>query len=337
MNYKYLGVSSLKVSSLCLGTMTFGDSTSEKEADRIVTNAWENGVNFIDTADVYSHGESERLVGKFIASARDWWVLATKVGNPMGKSVNEAGLSRKWVTKACEDSLRRLNTDYIDIYYLHRDYENTALEEIISVMGKLMDSGKIRYFGLSNFRGWRIAEIVRICDNLKISRPVVCQPYYNAVNRMPEVEIIPVCKNYGIGIVPYSPIARGVLTGKYKKGATPSKDTRAGRKDERLMETEFRDESFLIGEKIIKYLNGKGISSGQFATSWVLSNEAVDSVIAGPRTFEQWSEYYPALEYVLTHQDEKFVDSLVAPGHPSTPGFNDPKYPVRGRFTKHDV
>ena len=103
------------------------------------------------------------------------------------------------------------------------------------------------------------------------------------------------------------------------------------------METEFREESFLIGEKIIKYLKGKGISSGQFATSWVLSNQAVDSVIAGPRTFEQWSEYYPALEYVLTDQDEKFVDSLVAPGHPSTPGFNDPKYPVRGRFTKHNV
>ncbi len=334
MEYRYLGKSSLKVSPLCLGTMTFGDSTAEKEAVRIVTNAWEHGVNFIDTADVYSSGESERLVGKLVSQARDWWVLATKVGNPMTKSANEAGLSRKWVLKACENSLRRLNTDYIDIYYIHRDYEEVSLEEIVRVMGDLIQVGKIRYFGVSNFRGWRIAEMVRLCGDMNVPLPVVCQPYYNAMNRQPEVEVLPACHNYGIGVVPYSPIARGVLTGKYKVGSKPQEGTRASRKDKRLMETEFREESMLIADKLIHYLKNKSLSSGQFATAWVLSNRIVDSVIAGPRTFEQWTDYYPAIEYSMTREDELFIDSLVSVGHPSTPGFNDPQYPISGRLVE---
>ena len=334
MEYGYLGKSSLKVSPLCLGTMMFGDRTDEKEADRIVKSAQDHGVNFIDTADPYAKGESERIVGRLIAPARHYWVLASKAGNPLSTSPNEGGLSRKWLTQACHASLQRLQTEYMDIFYLHRDFEQRPLEEAIETVGDLIKAGKIRYFGISNFRGWRIAEVIRLCRDKGIPQPVVCQPYYNAMNRMPEVEILPACHNYGIGVVPYSPIARGVLTGKYRPGEAPPADTRAGRKDKRMMETEFREESLIIAEKIVQHAKSKGITPGQFATAWVLANRIVDSVIGGPRTLAQWEEYYGALDYRLDGHDEELVDSLVLPGHPSTPGFSDPQYPFFGRL-KH--
>ncbi len=334
MEYRYLGRSGLRVSPLCLGTMMFGDRTDVKEADRIVGNARDSGVNYIDTADRYSLGESERIVGKLIAAARDGWVLATKVGNAMSDTPNETGVSRRWIMRACEASLQRLATDAIDIYYLHRDYNDIPLEETVAAMGDLIRAGKIRYFGLSNFPGWRIAEVMHLCRAMNVPKPVVCQPYYNAMNRQPEVEILPACRYYGIGVTPYSPIARGVLTGKYKPGEAPPADTRAGRKDKRMMETEFREESLVIAQKIGEHARQRGLTAGQFAVAWVLSNRIIDSVIAGPRTLEQWTEYYGALDYVLDATDEAFVDGLVSPGHPSTPGYNDPQYPLIGRLPR---
>ncbi|HUU73779.1 MAG TPA: aldo/keto reductase [Burkholderiales bacterium] len=336
MEYRYLGKSSLKVSPLCIGTMMFGDRTDIKEAGRIVESARKAGVNFIDTADPYAKGESERIVGKLIASERDYWVLASKAGNPLSESPNEMGLSRKWLTQACNNSLQRLNTDYMDIFYLHRDFEDRGIEEAIETVGDLIRSGKIRYFGISNFRGWRIAEVIRLCRETGVPQPVVCQPYYNAMNRQPEVEILPACNNYGIGVVPYSPIARGVLTGKYKPGEAPPADTRAGRKDKRMMETEFREESLVIAQKFVEHARKKGITPGQFAFAWVLENRIIDSVIGGPRTLEQWEEYYGALDYRLDEDDEDFIDSLVSPGHPSSPGFTDPQYPFFGRLKRSD-
>jgi aryl-alcohol dehydrogenase-like predicted oxidoreductase len=337
MEYRQLGGSGLKVSPLCLGTMMFGDRTDMNEAQRIVANARETGVNYIDTADQYAKGESERIVGKLVAGDRDRWVLATKVGNAMGEGPNEGGLSRKWVMQACDASLRRLGTDYIDIYYLHLDYPEIPLEEMVAAMGDLIRSGRIRYFGVSNFRAWRIGEMMHLCRLMNVAKPVVCQPYYNAMNRQPEVEILPACHYYGIGVTPYSPIARGVLTGKYKPGETPPADSRAGRKDKRMMETEFREESLVIAQKFKAHSEKKGLTSGQMAFAWVLSNRIVHSVIGGPRTLEQWTEYCGALDYVLDEEDEEFVDSLVRPGHPSTPGFNDPRYPVTGRLARCTV
>ncbi len=334
MEYRYLGRSGLRVSPLCLGTMMFGDRTDMKEAERIVGSARDNGVNYIDTADQYAKGESERIVGKLLAGDRDKWVLATKVGNPMGEGPNEAGLSRKWIMQACEASLKRLASDYIDIYYLHLDYPDIPLEEIVAAMGDLIRSGKIRYFGVSNFRAWRLCEILHLCRGMNIPKPVVCQPYYNALNRQPEVEILPACHFYGIGVTPYSPIARGVLTGKYKPGEVPPSDSRAGRKDKRMMETEFREESLVIAQKFKAHAGKKGLTSGQLAFAWVLSNRIIDSVIGGPRSLEQWTEYYGGLQYILDREDEEFVDSLVHPGHPSTPGYNDPRYPPAGRIPR---
>ncbi|MEX0958682.1 MAG: aldo/keto reductase [Burkholderiales bacterium] len=331
MEYRYLGKSGLKVSPLCLGTMMFGERTDFAEAGRIVGAARDAGVNFIDTADVYVKGESERIVGKLTASSRDGWVLATKVGNPMGEGPNERGHSRKWLAQACNASLKRLGTDYIDIYYLHRDFEDIPLEETIGAMGDLIREGKARYFGVSNFRGWRIAEVMRVCGELGVPKPVVCQPYYNAMNRQPETEILPACRHYGIGVVPYSPLARGVLTGKYQPGQEPPGETRAGRKDKRMMETEFREESLVIAQKLKQRAELRGMSAGQFAFCWVLNNSIIDSVIGGPRTLQQWTEYLGALGHKLDAGDEALVESLVSPGHPSTPGYNDPQYPLNGR------
>ncbi|GJD57564.1 aldo/keto reductase [Methylobacterium dankookense] len=338
MQYRSLGRSGLKVSPICLGTMMFGGATDEPTSARIIGSAREAGINFIDTADVYNDGRSEEVTGRAIAADRDAWVLATKVANPTGSGPNDRGLSRVHVMRAAEASLRRLGTEAIDIYYLHKEDHGTPLEETVRAMGDLVRQGKIRHFGVSNHRAWRVAEICRICDALGIDRPVVSQPYYNALNRMPETEHLPACAHFGLGVVPYSPLARGVLTAKYDPDSAPPADTRAGRQDTRMMQTEWRPESLTIARTLKAHAEARGITAGQFASAWVLNNRLITAVIAGPRTEEQWQDYLGALAYRFTPEDEALVDSLVAVGHPSTPGYNDPAYPIEGRLpTNGDV
>jgi aryl-alcohol dehydrogenase-like predicted oxidoreductase len=202
----------------------------------------------------------------------------------------------------------------------------------VHALADLIRQGKIRYFGVSNFRAWRVAEISRLCDLAGIDRPVVSQPCYNLLNRMPEVEHLPACAHYGLGVAPYSPLARGVLTGKYAADHAPASDTRAGRQDKRILETEWRRESLEIASELAKHTKTLGITLGQFALAWVLKNEIVTAPIVGPRTEEQWHDYLGALDYDFTEEDEALVDSLVAPGHASTPGYNDPQYPIEGRI-----
>ena len=334
MEYRYLGNSGVKVSTLCLGTMMFGDRTDAQEAGRIVGAARDAGVNFIDTADVYTKGESEKMVGPLIAKDRERWVLATKVGNAMGDDPNQRGTGRKWIMAAIDASLARLKTDYVDLYYLHRDFESIPLEETVRAMGDLIRAGKVRYFGVSNFRGWRTAEVVNACLRLGLPKPIASQPYYNMMNRLAENEILAACEHYGVGVVPYSPLARGVLTGKYKPGVEPDATTRAGRKDKRMMETEFRAESLEIAQKVAAHARKKGLSPGHFAINWVLNNRIVTSAIGGPRTLEQWNDYIAAIGKPFDAEDEAFVDTLVKTGHPSTPGYNDPSYPIRGRVPR---
>ncbi|MFT5693751.1 MAG: aryl-alcohol dehydrogenase-like predicted oxidoreductase [Oceanicoccus sp.] len=336
MEYRSLGHSGLKVSPLCLGTMMFGDRTEETVAQRIVDKGLDFGVNFIDTADVYSFGASEEMTGRTISEHRNHWVLATKVANPMGQGPNQRGLSRQWIMKACEDSLRRLKSDHIDIYYLHKEDHSTPLLETVNAIGDLQKSGKIRYFGVSNHRSWRVAEICNLCDGLGIDRPIVSQPYYNAINRMPETEHIPACDYYGLGIAAYSPVARGVLTGKYIPGQDPSENTRAGRNDRRIMQTEWREESLIIAQTVKAHAELYGMSPVQFATLWVLNNAMVTSAIAGPRTEEQWDDYLGIFDQKFSKEDEALIDRLVAEGHSSTPGYNDPAYPLEGRIALTD-
>ena len=335
MQYRNLGNSNLKVSALCLGTMMFGDQTDRAMAARIVADAHANGVNYIDTADVYTNGASETIVGELIKAQRYDWVLATKLGNTMtmGKSArpNEGHYSRSWMLREVDASLTRLQTDHVDILYLHRDFNGMNLEEPLRALDAMLRVGKIRYWGVSNFRGWRIAELMRVAGQLGMPGPVVCQPYYNLLNRMPEVEILPACAHYGMGVTPYSPIARGVLTGKYLPGQAADASSRAGRGDKRMLDTEFRPESLAIAQTLKAYVQDKGINLAQFACAWVLGSRAVSSVIAGPRTLAQWQDYLPALDYAVTPEDEALVDSLVKPGHPSTPGYTDPAYPLPAR------
>ena len=331
MRYRRLGRWGLDVSTVCLGTMMFGGPHAEPEARNIIAHARDHGVNFIDTADAYERGASERITGAAVASHRDHWIVATKVANAVDPALKHTGgLSRRWMLQACDASLARLGLDHVDIYYLHYDDHATPLDETIRAMGDLIRAGKVRYFGVSNFRGWRIAEVVHACERLGVPQPVVCQPYYNLLNRMPEVEILPACDHHGLGVVPYSPIARGVLTGKYANNTLPE-GSRAARNDKRMMETEFREESFEIARRLGAHGDATGRTLMQLALAWLWANQIVSSVIAGPRTLAQWKEYVAAVGTPWTEADETLVDSLVRPGHPSTPGFTDPRYPFFGR------
>ncbi|HEY1935948.1 MAG TPA: aldo/keto reductase [Acetobacteraceae bacterium] len=333
MEYRSLGNSGLKVSPLCLGTMMFGGATNEADARHIIDRARDQGVNFIDTANTYNGGASEEIVGRAIGPHRDWWVLATKIANPIGKGPNARGLSRRAVFDSVDGCLRRLQTDSIDVLYLHKEDHETPLAETVHALGDLIRVGKLRYIGLSNYRGWRVAEICHLCDAAGIDRPAASQPLYNALNREPEVEHLPACGYFGLGVVPYSPLARGVLTGKYAPNVAPEPETRAGRRDRRMMESEWRPESLHIAQEIAAHARARGISPGAFAFAWVLHNRLITSAIGGPRTKEQWEDYVASLAVRLGPDDEALVDRLVSPGHPSTPGYNDPQYPIEGRPT----
>ena len=331
VGYRRLGASGLEVSSLCLGTMNFGTRTDAAAARRIIDSAFDLGVNFIDTADAYGDGESERIVGAAIAARRRHWILATKAGNVLTRRPHDGGLSRRWLLAACDDSLGRLGLDHVDIYYLHRDDPGTPLAETVGAIGDLVRAGKIRYFGVSNFRGWRLAAIVNECAAQGVAPPVVCQPYYNLLNRMPEVEVLPACEHSGIGVAAYSPLARGVLTAKYRADGSGPQDSRAAIRDARFMETEFRAESLAIAAKLAEHAAKTGRTLAQFALAWLWANDIVTSIIAGPRTIEQWQDYASPLGTAWSADDEALVDALVRPGHPSTPGYTDPRYPPTGR------
>ncbi len=331
MSYRSLGQSQLQVSALCLGTMMFGDQTGRDEAAAIVADARDHGINVIDTADVYTKGASESMVGELLQGQRQQWVLATKMGNAITVWPNEGRYSRSWMLREIQNSLTRLRTDHVDILYLHRDYPGMNLEEPLRALDAMLRAGQIRYWGVSNFSAWRLAELIHGARQLGMPGPVVCQPYYNLLNRMPEVEVLPACAYHGLGVMPYSPVARGVLTGKYAPGTAPDPTTRAGRADKRITETEFRPESLAIAQTLRSHVQDRGVTLAQFACAWVLANRSISSVIAGPRTLAQWQDYLPCLNYVVTPEDEALVDSLVRPGHPSTPGYTDPVYPVLGR------
>ena len=333
MDYRYLGASALKVSPLCLGAMMFGGEAEAGVGERIIAKAGDAGINFIDTADAYHAGKSEEIVGKAVAGNRDYWVLATKFGYGSGFGPNARGQSRKWVLQAFENSLRRMGTDYLDILYFHQAALDQPLEEPLRAIGELISQGKLLYYGVSNFKGWRIAEICRLADQLNMPRPVVSQPLYNIVDRLCEVEQLPASAHYGLGVVPYSPLARGVLSGKYAPGAQPPEGSRAARGDVRIMQTEWRPESIVVAEAVGKRAEELGMSTIDYAICWILRNKLVSAAIAGPRTEEQWDTYMGALAHVgkLTEEDEALINGLVKPGHPSTPGHTDPAYPIEGR------
>jgi aryl-alcohol dehydrogenase-like predicted oxidoreductase len=331
MEYVNLGKSGVKVSPLCLGTMMFGGPTDEAESIRIIHRAIDAGINFIDTANVYNGGEAERIVGKAIQDRRDQVVLVTKVRGGMGEGVNDQGLSRYHIHNEVENSLRRLNTDHIDLYMLHRPDYDTPLEESLRAVDDLIHQGKVRYVGCSNFYGFQLSDALWMADRLNLASMVAAQPLYNIVNRDPEVELFPCCQEHGIGTMIYSPLARGVLAGKYLPDQSPPQGSRADRQDRRMLQTELRDQSFEVAQQLKPMADAHGKTLTQFSLNWVLANPIVTSAIVGPRTMDHLEDNLGCLDWAISRDALDEIDVLVPPGEHTGFGFNDPQYPVLGR------
>ena len=334
MEYRTLGRAGVKVSPLCLGTMMFGGPTNEKDSIRIIHTALDAGINFMDTANVYNAGESERIIGKAVRENREKWVIATKVHGSMGDDVNAAGSHRFHIMSAVEASLKRLDTDHIDVYYLHRWDVSTRIAESLRALDDCVRQGKVRYIACSNFEAWRICEAFWTSEKYGLEEFVCVQPLYNIVNRDPEVELLPFCEKYGVGVVPYSPLARGVLAGKYLTGKKPPAGSRAARKDRRILQTELREESYEVAQNLKPLADAHGKTLTQFSLAWVLANPIITSAIIGPRTMEQLEDNLGCLDWTLTETDEATINELVPPGEHTGKGYNDPAYPVLGRLTR---
>lgn len=331
MQYRNLGSAGVKVSPVCLGTMMFGGVTDANESIRIMHKAIDLGVNFFDTANMYAAGQSEVVIGQALAGKREQVVLATKGRSATGDGPNQSGGSRLNMLRALDASLKRLNTDHVDIYYLHTPDYATPIEETLRAMDDMVRSGKVHYIACSNFRAWRLMEALATSDRLNLHRFCCVQPLYNIVNRDIEVELLPLCQEYGIGVVSYSPLARGILTGKYKAGEPFPEGSRAARNDKRMKQAELREASFDVAQKIGEHCRKKGVAVSRFALAWCLANPILTSVIIGPRTMEQFEDNLACLDVTIDESDEAFINDLVPPGEHSGKGFQDTAYPITGR------
>ena len=331
MEHRQLGRSGVRVSPLCLGTMMFGGPTPKDESIRMMHEALDVGINFLDTADIYNAGASEKVVGEALADRRDRAILATKGRGAMGKGPNDSGASRAHLVRALDESLSRLGTDYVDLYYVHTPDYTTPIEETLRALDDMVRTGKVRYIACSNFRAWRLCEALWTSDSKNLHSFSCVQPLYNIVNRDIEVELLPLCKEHGIGVVTYSPLARGILTGKYSKLGDYPEGSRAARNDPRMKQAELRAESFEVARQIGKHCEARGVAPSRFAIAWCLANPILTSVIIGPRTQAQFEDNRAALDVTVTPEDESFIAALVPPGEHSGHGFQDVAYPVTGR------
>jgi aryl-alcohol dehydrogenase-like predicted oxidoreductase len=319
MEYRRLGRTGLKVSTICLGTMQFGWTADEKTSFAVMSKAVELGCNFLDTADVYSRwvegndgGVSEGIIGRWLASgavARDQVVLATKVRGRMGPGPNDEGLSRVHVMHAVEQSLRRLGTDYIDLYQVHFPDDETPLDETLEALHSLVLSGKVRYVGCSNYPAWLLAKSLWISDLRGLSRFDSLQPHYSYVHRAEfERELQPLCLDQGIGVIPYSPLGAGFLTGKYRRGDELPDSARAKRVQERYM----NERGFAALDKLEEVGALHGASIAQTAIAWVLANPAVSAAIIGANTIRQLEETMKGADIELTEGQKEALDAVTA-------------------------
>lgn len=298
MEYRKLGRSGLKVSELCLGTMTFGHGTDEATARQMVDLAFEAGINFFDTANTYGAGQSEIMTGKALAGRRREVVLATKFFNPTGPGPNESGTSRVHIMHAAEDSLRRLQTDWIDIYYVHHVDEQTPLEETLRALDDLVHAGKVRYIACSNHEAWRLMEALWISDTQRLARFVCYQPQYSLIVRDIELELIPLFQYKGLGAVVWGPLAGGFLSGKYQPGQRSLAGTRS--EEQWVFPEQFLDDGAdEILETLLAVADDLARSPSQVALRWVMEQPAITSVIVGARTAEQLSDNLAATEWRL--------------------------------------
>jgi aryl-alcohol dehydrogenase-like predicted oxidoreductase len=315
MDYKYLGRSGLKVSELCLGSMQFGWTADENSSHEILSAAYEAGINFIDTADVYSRwadgnpgGVAERIIGDWMQKSnipRQKVVIATKVRGVMGDGPNDEGLSRAHIMNAVDDSLKRLGTDYIDLYQTHWYDEKTPIEETLSTLDDLVHQGKVRYIGCSNYPAWRLMQALWVSDRDDLVRYDTLQPHYSLVNRAEfERQLAEICRTYSLGMIPYSPLGGGFLTGKYRKDAPPAESSRAGG-----VQRHYTDANWDLLEEMEglgKERCGKSIS--QIALAWLLANPVITSPIIGPRTMNQLEDNLGATGFKLTEEEVQYLD-----------------------------
>lgn len=312
MQYKKLGRTGLKVSEICLGTMTFGDQVSETEAINIMRSATAAGVNFFDTADMYVGGKSEQIVGRALKGERDSVVLASKVGVRMGPGANDIGLSRKHIMKAIEDSLRRLETDYLDLYYVHLPDYDTPIEETLRALDDLVHQGKVRYIACSNFRAWQLCKALWMSDVHNLARFDCIQSPYNLLTRDIEYELLPLCASEGVGVSVYNPLAAGLLTGKHDPTKPPAEGTRFTLKSLGPMyyERYWSPSNFEAVARLKEIASEHGPSLTQFSLAWILSNEAVTSAICGASSVKQLEQNLGATEVKLSQEELAACDGV---------------------------
>jgi aryl-alcohol dehydrogenase-like predicted oxidoreductase len=313
MDYRPLGRTGVKVSEICLGTMMFGGRTDKDESTRIIDLALDRGVNFIDTANVYAANESERIVGNALArdGKRQHTILATKVHGAQGDDINDRGISRRHIIDACDASLRRLQTDWIDLYQLHRSRADTPIDETLRALDDLIRAGKVRYIGTSMFPGWQMVEALWVAKELGLNRFVCEQPAFHMLDRTAEREVIPAAQSFGMAIIPWGPLCGGLLTGKYDRNGNDEQGRWRDGKDNAGREaTPLGWDTIDLVKKLAAE---KGCSPSQVALAWCGAQPGVTAPIIGPRTYEQADDNLGAVDVELTDSDFARIDELVPP------------------------
>ncbi|MFW6058670.1 MAG: aldo/keto reductase [Phycisphaeraceae bacterium] len=352
MEYRYLGRTGVRVSPLCLGTMTYGSRTEPEGAYRIVDRALDAGVNFIDTANVYVNGRSEEVVGEALKrnGHRDWIVLATKCHGNMHKDPGEGGdatqrlrarlnpnrwgNARRQIIEQCNASLKRLQTDHIDLYQIHRPHPEAAIDETLRALDDLVRQGKVLYIGCSTFAAWQVVESLWASERYGLNRFVTEQPPYHLLDRRIERELIPMAQTYGFGLIPWSPLAGGFLSGKYRRGGDGPADARFTMRRQQggsvaLLES---DTAFDIVEGLHRIADRKGCTLSQLALAWCMNQPGITSPIIGPRTMEQLEDNIGAVDVELTDEDREQIDALCPPGGVTVPFYQASFGPHPHRF-----
>jgi len=314
MEYRNLGRTGVKVSPLCLGAMNFGGPTDEAESVKIIDCALNAGINFIDTANVYNAGVSEEIVGRALKTngKRGQVVLATKVHGVMGEGPNERGNSRYHIRKSCEDSLRRLQTDHIDLYQLHRPVMDMPIDETLRALDDLVHQGKVVYVGCSTFPAWKVMEGLAVSEKMNLVRFVSEQPPYNLLDRRIENELLPLARQYDLAILPWSPLAGGILAGRYDQGIPEgSRGERAGQ----MFRERITERGVEVARKVGEMAAARGITTAQVALLWCMLQPGVTSPIIGPRTMQHIESFIPVMDMTLSEEELKRFDELVHPGN----------------------
>jgi len=316
MQYRLLGRTGVKVSPLCLGTMFFGGKLNAEDSFALADAALDAGINFFDCANVYSGGKSEQVLGDWIqkTSKRDSLIIATKVHFPVDQNdPNASGNSRRHIIHQCETSLKRLKTDYIDLYYLHRPQSDIPISESLGALDDLVRAGKVRYIGTSTFGAWQVVESLWVSRELKLNRFVAEQPPYNILDRRVERELLPMARTYGIAVMPWSPLGEGILTDKYTRHAAAPKGSRVA-EDASLRQRRMTDEVFDVVEGLQQLAKDKKCTTAQLTLAWSMAQPGVTSPIMGPRTLKHLKDNLGALDVEITDDDRNRIDQLVPAG-----------------------